>query len=699
MKLSHKIYLTIVAALVVGSLFFIANHQTRALLEKHASTLHTIGELDRLEKSLDEQLMRAVFLLYSSYDRVQELLKKLRHHLGSLEQDPYLNDEAFIKTRDRIAEYRRLLAEKEQHILNFGTVNSVIKNSTMHIPNLNYRYLQTFDNVDMAYLSELAKVTSLVFLASNSFDEDFLPSLQQSVDKLKVWQEKFNTDNPEKARFNESFLAHARVFHEHFPNYHRMLVEAQKVSTSDMLQQVKKQFLSASDYKAKEIAMLSYTLAVAFIVTVLLIIYFLIVMDREHKALARLHNRLRQSATTDRVTGLRNRFALERDVQRAGDQGTLLLLNIDGFGRFNDFYGTAIGDLLLKRVAIELDDNLANREGIRIYRLGAAEFGVLCNKSDCLNSTTLAQDILALLEQRDFTIQAHEVSLGISIGSSSLCPLLETAHLALKAVKTERSKHLEYSPELGLDQKIERNLYVLEQLRHAITTDRVQPYFQPIYNLHTDRIEQYECLMRIIDDKGNLMMPNEFLPVAKEGRLYGELTRIMIEKCFALFLNNDFGFHLNLSINDILDPQVISLLFSRLEEHPSLGQRLTLELLESEQVDNYEVVAEFIREAKSHGCRIAIDDFGVGYSNISHILQLDIDNLKIDASLVKNLEHDHHAEVLVNSIIRLARQMSINASTAEYVHNAAVLEKVRAMGIDYAQGYAIGQPSPELMPA
>jgi diguanylate cyclase (GGDEF)-like protein len=422
-------------------------------------------------------------------------------------------------------------------------------------------------------------------------------------------------------------------------------------------------------------------------------------MDREHKALALLHNRLRQSATTDRLTGLRNRFALERDVQRAGEQGTLLLLNIDGFGRFNDFYGTAIGDLLLKRIATELEENLGTRVGLRIYRLGAAEFGVLCDKSDCMNNTELAQEILTLFERRDFTIQEHVISLGITIGSSSEFPLLETAHLALKAVKAQRTKHLEYSSGLGLDQKIERNLYVLGQLRHAITTDRVLPYFQPIYNLHTDRIEQYECLMRVMDENGNLMMPNEFLPIAKEGRLYGELTRIMIEKSFMLFLDNDFGFHLNLSINDILDPQVKSLLFSRLEQHSDLGKRLTLELLESEQVDNYEVVADFIREAKSHGCRVAIDDFGAGYSNLSHILQLDIDNLKIDASLVKNIEHDHHAEVLVNSIIRLARQMSINVSTAEFVHNAAVLEKVRAMGIDYAQGYAIGKPRPELMPA
>jgi len=115
------------------------------------------------------------------------------------------------------------------------------------------------------------------------------------------------------------------------------------------------------------------------------------------------------------------------------------------------------------------------------------------------------------------------------------------------------------------------------------------------------------------------------------------------------------------------------------------------------EVGNYEAVRQFVQEARAHGCRIAIDDFGSGYSNLRHLLNLEVDNLKIDASLILDIDMDHHARAMVATIIGLAREINIRSVTAEFVHSESVLQTVRRMGIDYAQGFHIGRPAPELL--
>lgn len=288
--------------------------------------------------------------------------------------------------------------------------------------------------------------------------------------------------------------------------------------------------------------------------------------------------------------------------------------------------------------------------------------------------------------------------INVSIGISQTEPLLETADVTLKRVKSSRERWSVYTDEFSTRSKVAKNLVVLADMRRALELDQVLAYYMPIQNLRTNRIEKYECLIRLPAADGRIMSPFEFLDVAKESRLYGQLTLRMIRNAFATFRNNDLEFSINLSIEDILDPKVTGFLFDAVSNEPSIGKRMTIEILESEEISDYDNVRDFVGRAKALGCMIAIDDFGAGYSSLNQLLQLEIDSLKIDASLIKNITADPHSRAVVRAIIQLAGEMQIPSITAEFVHDEATRLAVRDMGIDFAQGYHIGEPAPYLLP-
>ncbi len=167
----------------------------------------------------------------------------------------------------------------------------------------------------------------------------------------------------------------------------------------------------------------------------------------------------------------------------------------------------------------------------------------------------------------------------------------------------------------------------------------------------------------------------------------------MVERCLAALAETPHDVSLNLSSEDILDPEISEALLARVAEQ-GVGERLIFEILESEGIDNYAAVSDFIARAKALGVRIAIDDFGSGYSNFEHLLRLDVDLLKIDGSLVRQLDGSGDAESLIRGIVGFARELGI-ATVAEFVHSEAVLARVRALGVDHAQGACIGMPGPE----
>ena len=169
----------------------------------------------------------------------------------------------------------------------------------------------------------------------------------------------------------------------------------------------------------------------------------------------------------------------------------------------------------------------------------------------------------------------------------------------------------------------------------------------------------------------------------------------MVDQCFRRFANSRYQFSLNLSCEDLLDADLTEYIFDRLQGS-ELAQRVIFEILESEGIENYEPVREFIDRAKTMGCRIAIDDFGTGYSNFEHLLRLNVDIIKIDGSLIRHLDANDDAMTLTRGIVRFASELGID-TVAEFVHSPEVLEQVRELGIDFAQGAYVGMPAGALI--
>jgi c-di-GMP phosphodiesterase len=184
------------------------------------------------------------------------------------------------------------------------------------------------------------------------------------------------------------------------------------------------------------------------------------------------------------------------------------------------------------------------------------------------------------------------------------------------------------------------------------------------------------------------------LDAAKRSKLYPKITIAMLEKSFAAFSNSEYGFSVNLSNEDIENSEITDYLLLLFEKFPNLCKRaqVAIEILETEGIVNYPKVYDFTHRLKElYGCKLAIDDFGAGYSNFTHILQLKVDYLKIDSSLIKEIDTSKEAQAIVRTVVAFSKELGIS-TIAEFVHSKEVHDKVKELGVDYAQGYYIGKP-------
>jgi len=217
------------------------------------------------------------------------------------------------------------------------------------------------------------------------------------------------------------------------------------------------------------------------------------------------------------------------------------------------------------------------------------------------------------------------------------------------------------------------------------------PFFQPLVNNKTLKYEKYEALVRMIDKDGSVISPFFFLDIAKQTKQYSRITKIMLDKSFAQFADREESFSINLTAEDILNSEIAQHIVSLLEKYPQTGNRVVFEIVESESIESYDEVMDFINRVKQMGCRIAIDDFGTGYSNFEYLIKLKADFIKIDGSLIKNIISSKESFVVVSVIVSFAQQMGIK-TVAEFVENGEILKVLQELGVDYSQGYHFSPP-------
>jgi len=391
----------------------------------------------------------------------------------------------------------------------------------------------------------------------------------------------------------------------------------------------------------------------------------------------------------DELTGLPNRKRLLETISDKAN-AILMILNIDKFQEINDLYGESVGDEILKNTAHLLRSVLP--ENNIVFKLHADEYAIYYKSDlDYEQIHSLAQYLNDTIENNTYIANDSEVfinaTIGIAFGSNFL---LNNADIAMKLAKKKKKKFLIYEISMNAEHEYEQNLKWSQKIKDAIYNDKIEPLFQPIVNTQTQEVVKYEALIRMVDDNGDYIAPIHFLELAKKNKLYPQLTRIMLNKVFKKFKNLPYAVTINISVQDILNEMVYKTIIEKLQEY-KLGERIVFELIESEGIENFEAVSDFIKEVKSYGAKIAIDDFGTGYSNFEYLMKLKVDYIKIDASMIKDIDTNVKSQLVTQTILEFAKKMNIE-TVAEYIHSQNVYNMVKKIGIDYSQGYFFGEP-------
>jgi EAL domain-containing protein (putative c-di-GMP-specific phosphodiesterase class I) len=263
--------------------------------------------------------------------------------------------------------------------------------------------------------------------------------------------------------------------------------------------------------------------------------------------------------------------------------------------------------------------------------------------------------------------------------------------MALKYAKEIGAKFWIYEDRMNFENEYERNLKLSGIVRNAVENLKILPYFQAIVDSKTSEIKKYECLARLIDKNEKILSPALFIPIAKKIKVYKIVTKTIIDKSFETFENSEFEFSINLSIDDIMSSEIFNYIIDKLK-NSNASKRVIFEMLESDAIEDFKKVDRFISEVKRYGAKIAIDDFGSGYSNFGYLTRMNADFIKIDGSLVQNIDVDKNALLVVETIVDFAKKLGIK-TIAEYVHSSVIMDIVKDLGVDYAQGFYIDEPS------
>lgn len=403
---------------------------------------------------------------------------------------------------------------------------------------------------------------------------------------------------------------------------------------------------------------------------------------------------LDNAANIDSLTGLGSRYKLNSDI-KSSISPALAIVNIDSFSQINDFYGHEKGDIVIKNLGLHLK-KLINDIDYSLYHLQGDEFVIFNQDIEKQKFIEKITQITSLVLSAPIMLESEEIFLNLSTALSfeNKSKLHITADMALKIAKKEKKNIVVYSDSISLNDEYQNNIKWAKKIKDALIEDRFVPVFQPIVNNQTKKWEKYEALVRMEDD-GKLVSPYFFLEISKTTKQYTNITKVMIKKSFDMFKDRDEEFSVNLTIEDIINEDIKRYIFDMLENY-QIGNRVVFEIVESESIENFEQVAIFIDKIKSHGSKIAIDDFGTGYSNFEYLMKVKADYIKIDGSMIKNIDKDRDTQMVVSTIVEFAKKMDMK-TIAEFVENQSILDKVNELGIDYAQGYFFSEPQREIV--
>jgi len=399
------------------------------------------------------------------------------------------------------------------------------------------------------------------------------------------------------------------------------------------------------------------------------------------------------------IEDMMNHKVLLQEVIKGSTKSILILAKIEGFEEIEEFYTEdVIVKLEQKFVRNALSYFPANCQFDKVYKLENGEFAFIKEIDDCekfiKERTSLIEEFQSNVKKVKYLINGYEFNPSILISfSTAKDDIYENAKLGLKKLIKE-NKTIINANDLIKQARInaQKNIDTVKVIKDAIDTQNIVSYFQPLYNNKSKKIEKYESLVRLIDKDSKVISPFFFLDVAKKAKYYNRITQLVIDNSFKTLKTIKEDVSINLSFLDIEDEETREYLYSYIDKCQEC-HRIVIELLEDETAKEFKVIQEFIARVKIKGVKIAIDDFGAGYSNFERLLDFQPDILKIDGSLIKNIQTDNYSRNIVETIQAFAKKEGIQ-TVAEFVSNKEIFDIVNEIGIDYTQGYYISEPKP-----
>lgn len=417
------------------------------------------------------------------------------------------------------------------------------------------------------------------------------------------------------------------------------------------------------------------------------------------------------AASHDPLTGLLNRAEFEARLTAAiaaarqtGATHSLLFIDLDRFKLVNDTAGHAVGDMLLREIGPLLTS--AVRSGDHVARIGGDEFAIILMDADLDEARQIAERIITAVDALRFSWHGRHHRVGASVGYGTVGPFSESAAALLTQVdvacyaakNSGRNCAVLYEPDQGDAVARFREIQLAANLREAVQNDRFVLYAQPIRPCAGEGEEACEILLRMLDPDGNLILPDLFIPAAERFDLMHDIDRWVMREALErrgaeLAAWSGMSFHLNFSGNSLGAPGFADYLLDLVAHTPIPTERLTFEITETAVIAHVGVAARLMTMLRAAGAKVALDDFGIGLSSFNYLRTFPADLVKIDGSFVRNVRQNAVDAAIVRSLNQIAHELGAK-TVAEFVEDAETLACVREIGIDFAQGYAIGRPDP-----
>ena len=429
------------------------------------------------------------------------------------------------------------------------------------------------------------------------------------------------------------------------------------------------------------------------------------VTEQHHAALE-----IERLATHDGLTGLPNRVSLQKTLEAAlsdGEKGSVALLDVDHFKYINDNFGHRAGDQLLIAIGGLLKD-LVKDENAQVYRLGGDEFALHLPNALRGDAAQLGERALTALRHYKFPISGQGClstltgSIGVAtypFHGADVATLLANVDIAMYQAKDNGRNRVRLHDHNPDDLRgTHKRVHWARELREVLDEDRIVLYSQPVIRLADRKSVHQEILVRILDRKGALVLPGQFIEVAESLGMAQEIDLCVLGKVVDVLQGPEYRgrktrFFVNLSRTSISDPHWVRRFHSMLAAAPIDHSQLVFEITETAAMSSVDVTQEFIAQMKGMGCRFALDDFGAGFSSFYFLKRFDVDYLKIDGSFVRDLASDNASRLFVRALCDVARGLNKQV-VAEWVEDQAVMDILVGMGVQYGQGFLFARPLP-----